>query len=340
MKSKSIMLFFIFAQFLFASFAYSAENTGATIVQMDKAEVIIYGENMRGGLINRLNELETVLFGRSLPGSISERQMQLLNFIQGGSAEQPSLLFKLGVAEWAVSQTIQPFIPALGRLQKLEQELDGAIQEGRPVSMRVERILSMILTDPVTRVELTVSSDKAVRAQILEEIGPGKSRKGDSVKIELLEDFTIDNCLIAPKGSRIVSEVSDVIRRGAFGRSGEVKLELKHLQILGPEEPKVKVADPKELRERGYKNVVAAAGLSMVGGIILGPLGLATGLLIQGDSLNIKAGTQFYIELAERAKLSAYLIPDGLRINDDPSDGGAGSGSDNSDLDLIDIPEE
>jgi len=340
MKRNFVVYFFIFIQLLFVSSAYSAENTGSTIVQMDKSEMIIYGEAKRGGLIERLNELEAVLFGRSLPGSISERQLQLLNFIQMGNNEQPSLLFKLGVAEWAVSQTIFPSVPALGRLQKLEQELEGFIQEGKPVAMRVERILSMLLTDPVTQVELEVSSDKAVRAQFLEDIGPGKSRKGDSVKIELLEDFMIDNCLIAPKGSLIVTEIADVIRPGAFGRPGEVKLDLKYLQILGPEEVKVKVADPKQLGGRGEKNIAAAAGASIGGAILLGPLGLATGLLIRGESLDVKSGTQFYIELIDRVRLSAFPIPAGLRKNGDASDVDSNFDSDNSNSDKIYIPDK
>ncbi|MCL2767297.1 MAG: hypothetical protein FWE49_01000 [Synergistaceae bacterium] len=340
MKVKSVLFFFVFIQLLFASFAYSAENTGTTVVQMDKAETIIYGEAKRGGLIERLNELETVLFGRSLPGSISERQLQLINFIETGSDEQPSLLFKLGVAEWAVSQTIQPFVPALGRLQKLEQELDGFIQEGKPMAMRVERLLSMLLTDPVTQVELEVSSDKIVRAQFLDDIGPGKSRKGDSVKMELLEDFTIENHLIAPKGSRIVSEVSEVKRPAAFGRPGEVKLDLKYLQILGPEEVKVKVADTtKRFGERGEGNIAAAAGASIVGAVLLGPLGLASGLLIRGQSLDVNAGTQFYIELADRAKMSVFPIPPGLRKNDESSEGTSVSRS-SSNSEEVFIPDQ
>ena len=331
MKRMSVMLLIIFVQLLLVPAAYSADEAGSTFVQMDKAEAIIYGESMRGGLIDRLNELERVLFGRSLPGTISERQLQLLNFIQVGNGDQPSLLFKLGVAEWAVSQSIQPFIPALGRLQKLEQELDNSIQEGKPIAMRVERILSLLLSDPVTRTELEISSDKVVRAQILEDIGPGKSRKGDSVKIELLEDFTIDNYLIAPKGSRVVSEIAEVTRPGAFGKPGEVRLMFKYLHILGAEEPKVKFADTKKLGGKGEKNIAAAAGASVVGAALLGPLGLATGLLIRGDSLDIKAGTQFYIQLAERAKMSVFRIPEGLRKSDDPS-------SDTTDSNEIIIP--
>jgi len=201
--------------------------------------------------------------------------------------------------------------------------------------MRVERILSMLLTDPVTQVEVVVSSDKAIRAQILESIGPGKSRKGDSVKIELLEDFTTGEHLIAPKGSRVVTEVSEVIRPGAFGRPGEVKLELKYLQILGPEEPKIKITD--RLGGRGEKNIAAAAGASIVGGILLGPLGLATGLLIRGDSLDVDSGAQFHIEMAEMARLSVYPIPTGLK-KDDASGGDSGSSPNNSDSEVIYIP--
>ena len=351
MKKKSVLFFFIFTQLLFASYAYSAESISPTIAQMDKAELIIYGEPRRGGLIDRLNELETVLFGRSLPGSIAERQLQLLNFIQTGSAEQPSLLFKLGIAEWAVSQTTQPFIPALGRLQRLEQDLEGFIQEGNPVAMRVERVLAILLTDPVIQTELVVSSDRAIRAQFLEDIGPGKSRVGDSVKIEILEDFTMDNYLIAPRGSRIVAEVSGIRRPGLVGQAGEVRLDLKYLQILGPEELKVKVVDPERLGGRRGTGIATAAGVSIVGVALLGPVGLIPGLLIRGPSLDINAGTQFYIEMVEDARLSAFPIPPGLRrIDNFPDDRGGGgnvrsSGNvrdrvvhDDSDSDLFYLP--
>ena len=337
MKKFSVLLFLICILFILVSSAYSADNTGASIAQMDQAETIIYGESRRGGLIDRLNELERVLFGRSLPGTLSERQMQLISFIKTGNADQPSLLFKLGVAEWTVSQSIQPFLPALGRLQKLEQELDDTIQEGRPIAMRVERILSLLLTDIVTQIEVEVSSDKPIKAKILENIGPGKSRKGDSVKIELEEDFVIDNYLIAPKGSRIVSEIASVTRPGAFGRAGEVRLEFKYLQILGPEEPKIKLADTKRLGGSGEKNIVAAVGSSMIGAALLGPLGLATGLLIRGDSLDVNEGTQFYIQQAERVKMSVFPIPTSLRKDaDNPS---SGADFDNSDeIVILDTP--
>jgi hypothetical protein len=304
---------------------------------MDRAEVIIYGEIRRGGLIERLNDMETVLFGRSLPGSISERQMQLLSFVQTGSGEQPSLLFKLGVAEWSLSQSVQPFMPALGRLQKLEQELEGSIQEGKPVAMRVERVLSVLLTDPVTQTVLEVSSDIAVKARFLESVGPGKSRKGDSVKIALLEDLIIDNYLIAPRGSQVVTEIAGVVRPGVFGQRGEVKLEFKYLEILGPEEFKVKLTDAKKIVDGGQENVAAAAVTSVAGAVILGPIGLATGLLIRGKSLNIEAGTQCYLQPAEITRVNAFPIPTGLMK--DPANSSVSLNYDGPNSDIILVPE-
>lgn len=293
--------------------ARAAEEVGTSILQMDKSDMIIFGELRRGGLIDRLNTLEAVLFGRSLPGSISERQQALLSFIQDGNSEQPSLLFKIGVAEWAVSQSIAPSVPALARIQKLEQDLEGTIQEGKPLSMRVERLLTMLLADPVTQVELELTKELTFNALLLETIGPGKSRKGDSVRVELAEDVIAANNLIAPKGSRVITEVSEVIRPGAFGRPGEVKLELKYLEILGAEKPKVTLVDTRKDGDKGEKNIAAAAGASMFAAILLGPLGLATGLLIRGDALNVESGAPITMQFPAKTRVSAFPLPEGLR---------------------------
>lgn len=322
----------IFAAVIFVSLlvfpAFGADES-STILQMDKAEMLIYGELQRGGLIDRLNSLESVLFGRSLPGSIAERQQALLNFIQIGTSEQPSLLFKIGVGEWSVSQVVYPSIPALGRIQKLEQDLEGAIQEGKPLAMRVERILSMLLTDPVIQKELEISSDIPIKAQLLDSIGPGKSKKGDIVKVGLTEDIVLQGMLVAPKGSRVIVEIAEVQRPGSFGRPGEVRLDIKYLEILGPEQPKLKLLDSRKDWEKGEKNIAVAAGASMFGAVLLGPLGLASGLLIRGDAINIDSGTQVLLQFVERTRVSAFPIPSGLSGGEQETtqktdDGGSG----------------
>lgn len=311
-KRVTAVLFALAAILLLAVVSFAAEaQKSSAMLQMDRIENIIYGEIRHGGLIDRLNSIEAAMFGRSLPGSIAERQTALLNFVEKTGDGQASLLFKLGVAEWAVSKTSRPDLPALGRIQKMEQELEGTIQEGKPIVMRTERLLSMLLSDPVRYVETVISSDMAVTARFMEEIGPGKSKKGDKVFITLTESYIYDGLLIAPAGSRVITTVSDVKKPGSFGVPGEVKIEFDYLEILGSEHPLVKIPDTDK-DFKGAAGVAGAAGASMVGAMLLGPFGLVGGAFIRGNAINIPEGTTFQLQLSGKQAVSAYRIPVGL----------------------------
>lgn len=143
---------------LFSSCAAAGPEDGKSdsVLMMERIETIIYGEPSKGGLVERLNGIERELFGRSLPGSIAERHAAILNFLETGTEEQPSMLFKVGVAEWILSKNIHASRPALRRLETLESDMDGDLQYGKPVAMRVERILAMLVSDPVTFRQVTL----------------------------------------------------------------------------------------------------------------------------------------------------------------------------------------
>ena len=83
---------------------------------MAEIEKIIYGYTVQGGLIERLAKVEEDLFGRSLPGTMAERHAAILNFLDIGTDEQPSMIFKLGIAEWIVDKKIRASDPAARRL--------------------------------------------------------------------------------------------------------------------------------------------------------------------------------------------------------------------------------
>ncbi|MBR0203405.1 MAG: hypothetical protein IJQ56_03465, partial [Synergistaceae bacterium] len=98
-----ILLVFIFASSAHVAIAAEAVDdpdsaAGSSRQMMGEIEKIIYGYVSQGGLIERLNKVEEDLFGRGLPGTIAERHAAILNFLDVGTEEQPSMLFKLGVA--------------------------------------------------------------------------------------------------------------------------------------------------------------------------------------------------------------------------------------------------
>jgi hypothetical protein len=289
---------------------------------MERIESIVYGEPNKGGLIERLNSIEKELFGRSLPGSISERHTATLNFLEVGTEDQPSMLFKLGVAEWIVGH-VQPRRAALARLESLETELDGEMQYGKPLAMRVERVLSILVADAVTFQEVILPGATVLGVKFLEELSPAKSKKGDFVGLALLEDLLVDHNLVAPKGSLVETYVREVKQPRPFGVPGEVRLDFKALLPLGPQRPPVTLGpaakkateDAQKGRDRGAGGIIGAGAASIGGAILLGPVGLIGGALIRGNSIKIPEGAVMFLETSGDVRVSAYPVPESLRID-------------------------
>lgn len=297
---------------LFVSGASLAEEQ-STVFLMGKVERLLYGSERTGGLIDRLNNAEREMFGRELPGSIAERQNALLNFIEKGTFEQPSVLFKLAVAEWAVGQNTATLSPAVKRVESLEVDLEGAPQVDRPVSMRLERVLGLLLSDPVTMEDAEVPAGTVVKGVLTETLSPKTAKKGDLINIILQDDLTVGENLVAPKGSRMEALITEVTKPRSFGRPAEVKISLDRLFPMGPEEIPLTVGENTKKAAEAESAQLAAAGTSFVGAILLGPVGLAGGFLVRGDLKEIPEGTIVFAESSQVTRVSSYPVPQGLQ---------------------------
>ena len=153
--------------------AVISTGTANTIIKPDKSapafemleriETIIYGSKREGGLLNRLNDVERTIFGRELPGSLTERQTALIDFLERGTDTQPSVLFKLSVAEWGVSQEIHPTWPLTRRIDAMEAILEGANQPG-PLVSRLERLLMKLLPEGIMATQFELPKETIAQA--------------------------------------------------------------------------------------------------------------------------------------------------------------------------------
>lgn len=299
------------------------DDKSASVLMMERIETIIYGEPNKGGLVERLNGIERELFGRSLPGSVAERHAAILNFLETGTEEQPSMLFKIGVAEWILSKNIYASRPALRRLETLENDMDGDLQYGKPVAMRVERILAMLVSDPVTFRQVTLPGATVLKFRFMEELSPAKNQKGDKVRLALTDDLVVDGCLIAPRGSPLDTTVREVKKPRAFGVPGEVRLDFNALIPLGPQRLRVVMGDAskkaaEEASKRGEKGegaIIGAGAASLAGAALLGPVGLIGGLFVRGNSIRIPEGSITFVQTSDDVTVSAYPIPESLRVD-------------------------
>lgn len=299
------------------------DDKSASALMMERIETIVYGEPNKGGLVERLNGLERELFGRSLPGSIAERHAAILNFLEVGTEDQPSMLFKLGVAEWILGKRVYAARPALRRLETLETDMDGDLQYGKPVAMRVERILATLVSDPVTFRLVSLPAATVLKLRFMEELSPAKSQKGDKVNLTLTDDLVVEGCLIAPRGSLLDTVVREVKKPRAFGVPGEVRLDFNALIPLGPQHLKVVTGEAsrkateaaQKSGDKGEGAIIGAGAASLAGAALLGPVGLIGGLFIRGNSIRIPEGAVTFVQTSDDVTVSAYPIPESLRVD-------------------------
>lgn len=284
-----------------------AVSTGFT-QSLERVETVLYGGPQAGGLFERLGRAERDLFGRELPGSLVERQNALVQFLDRGTQGQPGFLFKLSVAEWALFKKVNPERFAASRIEALEQVLEGSIQQG-PLAMRLERMITRLLPGGVQSALVTVPSGTVMKVTLLQPLSARASKPSDRVKLELAEDLVLNNVLVAPKGSRIMAQVDKVEGPRSFGRPSEVKLAFQHLETVGAERLPVVLGENAKRAADLDRGTIGAAGASVAGLAIFGPLGLAGGFLVRGDDKTIPAGTQFYLEAAGGADTQVFGYP-------------------------------
>lgn len=284
--------------------------------QVDHLETVLYGQSRTGGLLARLSEAEKDLFGRELPGSLAERQAALINFIERGAPEQPSLLCKLGVIEWALeSGTSLRREPLVKSVPELESRLDGVAMSDKPLAMRIERILTKLVSEPVSWQEVSLPKSTVIRLELLQDLNPATTKKGDHILAALTRDLVAgnDSLLVAPRGSLVTGVVTKVKKPGVFGQSSQILYTADVLQGLGPDPINLEQGESSKKAAEFEMSHASAAGASILGAAVLGPVGLVGGLFVRGNSKIIPAGTVFYAETAQTATTMGYPVPDGLR---------------------------
>ncbi len=190
--------------------------------------------------------------------------------------------------------------------------------------MRVESLLATLIMDPVSAVPVTIPANTVMKFRFMDELSPAKSKAGDSVRLELANDLIVNQNLVAPAGSLLLTEVKSVKRPGMFGMPGEVRLTFSELKPLGPQRPSVWAGSEsqkaiKEARTtggRGEGAVIGAGAVSIAGAALLGPVGLVSGVFIRGNSIKIPAGSVTFLQISGDCTVAAYPIPISLQKPD------------------------
>lgn len=275
---------------------------------LERIETIVYGAPQGGGLLPRLSLAEKDVFGRELPGSLTERQTAMLDFLEKGTPTLPSLLFKLAVAEWAVSQQLHPAWALSRRVETIEAITEGTVQSGA-LAARIERLITKLLPDGVTATQIQVPAATVVKGVLGQTLSVRNIKVDDKVVLNLTQEIVIGGTLIAPKGSRIFAHITKVKPPRSFGRASEIEMAFDSLEAIGPALLAVTMGESAKKAMEADAGTIGAVGASFAGAVLLGPLGLAGGFLVRGSDKQLKEGTLFYVETSAASTVMGYKIP-------------------------------
>lgn len=294
-KLLIIATLFTFALSLLNSFPALAQPAGDDMTVVGKlniAEKAVYGSVQSGALLERVGRLEKDVYGREGQDAVLPRIDQVYAYVMTTSEGAPSMLIKLSAVEWMLTHSVTSE-PVKGRIENLERLLAGVPSNG-PMEERLNKLLKLSYPDGQFEVVSSlIAKDSLVKIKTLSTLNSKQSRVGDSVALGVADDVFIGGVLVIPKGAKGTGKVTKVSPAGNFGR--DAKLEVSFDTVDGVDGTVLPTFLGDKAKEE-TKSMATAAGASVAGMILLGPVGIIGGVFVNGNDANIPIGTQMYVQ--------------------------------------------
>ena len=268
-------------------------------------EVMLYGATQEGSLVERMDTIEYDVNGLMTSEPILTRINEMYNYLEGkpedGSA---SFATRLNMVEWRLNESMSGGA-AKTRIEAAEKLLNGKVDDGA-LSTRLEDLLELVSYEggviPVK--EVSLPKDSVIKIQLTQELGNKISKVGDEVGFKAADNLFVNDVLVLPKGATGIGKVKKVVQPGMFGKDGRVDINFMYIRGTDGTEIPVFVG---ELAEQQAKSYAGAAGATIGGMIILGPIGAVGGAFVKGSSVTIPEGSITYVQTTEDVTMQGVV---------------------------------
>lgn len=292
------------AVLLLASTPVFAQHAELTIVDKTKAvEQVLYGTDQTGSLSERLTRLEKDIYGTETKEALMGKADKLYTYSKENTLTAPSLITRLNAVEWAISHD-QTAVPAKQKLEQLEQLLIGAPATGA-FDKRITKVTNIAFTESPEISEVTLFQDTLVKIKMVTPLDTRQNREGDSFAFQASEDVYSNGVLVIAKGAIGAGKVLKVQQARNFGRDAKLDLSFDTLQAFDGTEVQTFLGDKAK---EETKSLAKAAGATVAGLIVLGPVGVVGGAFIHGKDVTIPAGAELYIQTKTEASVHGLKV--------------------------------
>ncbi len=250
-----------------------------------------YGAEQTGAVMERINKLEKEFNGQNNTGSMMARAEALYDQLHT-NAGGPSEMAKLNAIEWTVQHSVS-MTPLQERISDLEMSLRGKTGEGT-LSERIAALSEDAFgTNTFPMTEVSVPANTLVKVALADPVNAKNLKVGDKIRYQVADDVVIDGVLLFAKGEPGEGTVTKVQQAQNFGRNAEVNIEFEKTKSIDGTDIDTFVGDKAK---EETKSMAMAAGASIAGMVLLGPIGIVAGAFVKGQNIDLPVGTELYIQ--------------------------------------------
>jgi hypothetical protein len=279
-------------------------NEPTVIGKLAVVEKTIYGATQTGALVDRVFKVENDVYGHETHDAVLPRVDNLYSHIFETSEQAPSVITKLNAVEWTLTHRVNDS-SIKTRIEELEKTMNGNPAKGS-LEERLNKLLNLAYTDGRFEVVPAILvKDTLVKIKTLSTLNSKQSRVGDSVAIGIAEDVYIGGVLVLPKGATGTGKIVKVRPSKNFGRDAKLEISFDNVRAVDGSSVNTFLGDKAK---EETKSMAKAAGASVAGMVILGPVGIIGGAFISGKDVEIPIGSQMYIQTKDDVEVYGIRV--------------------------------
>ncbi len=289
---RKMMCLLICTIFLVSSMGTAmAAESDAIHPRLAALEKDTYGAEQTGAVMERIRRLEEDYNGRHNTGSMMARLDAIYNEVYINDRE-PSKQALLNAIQWNIRREVSTE-PVQQRISNLEMEIQGKTGEG-DFSTRIDDLAKASFGEnTLPMVKVQVPADTLVKIALSEPVSTKHLKVGDKVSYHVAEDVVVDDVLLFVKGAEGVGTVTKVKPAKNFGRNAELVIEFEKTKSIDGTYVDTFVG---EAAQKEMTNLAMAAGASIAGIVLLGPIGIIAGAFVNGKNIELPKGTEVIVQ--------------------------------------------
>ena len=292
MKFRKACAVFLSAMLLLTSTGMAVAATPETVqAKLAAMEKDTYGTEQTGAILDRINKLEKDYDGAHRTGSMMARVDALYDEVYKNNGH-PSILAQLNAIEWNIDHEAS-MNSVEKRVADMEMTINGQTNDGTYKKRISELASASFGTAQLPMEKVSVPKNTLIKVALVDPVNTKNLKKGDAVRYKVAADVIVDGKLVFAKGEPGDGVVTNVKQAKNFGRNA--KLDIDYKQTKSIDGTYVATYMGEEAKQE-MKNLAMAAGASLAGIVLLGPIGVIGGAFVNGKNIDLPAGTEFYIQ--------------------------------------------